>query len=141
MLPRVWIDIAYLIAAILFIIGLKGLTKPRTAVRGNLLGACGMLLAVLVTLLDKDVLTFGTILAGLIGGGAIGALFATRIRMESMPEILSINSCFALASARICLVKSVSSAPFDISGSGWFSTAESNRLSVFGSMPRPPIAC
>ncbi len=45
-------DFAYLVAAVLFILGLKGLTHPRTAVRGNLFGALGMLVAVVVTLLD-----------------------------------------------------------------------------------------
>jgi NAD(P) transhydrogenase subunit beta len=94
LLPRVWIDLAYLLAAILFIFGLKGLTRPRTAVRGNLLGASGMLLAVVVTLLDHHVVTFGTIVAGLVVGGAIGATFATRVRMEQMPEMVALFNGF-----------------------------------------------
>ncbi|MFT5377871.1 MAG: NAD(P) transhydrogenase subunit beta, partial [Candidatus Latescibacterota bacterium] len=52
------INFVYLVASVLFIVGLKGLTHPRTAVRGNLLGALGMLVAVVVTLLDQRVLTF-----------------------------------------------------------------------------------
>ena len=55
--PRL-VQLAYLLSAVLFILGLKGLTRPRTAVRGNLLGACGLLVAVVVTLvqtgLDTD---------------------------------------------------------------------------------------
>ena len=51
------INFAYLVASVLFILGLKGLTHPRTAVRGNLLGALGMLLAVVVTLLDQRILS------------------------------------------------------------------------------------
>ncbi|QDU38378.1 NAD(P) transhydrogenase subunit beta [Maioricimonas rarisocia] len=91
---RTWIDLAYLVAAVLFIFGLKGLTRPRTAVRGNLTGACAMLLAVIVTLFDQQVLTFGTILTGIVIGGAIGALFATRVKMEQMPEMVALFNGF-----------------------------------------------
>ena len=70
------INAAYLVASALFIFGLKGLTHPRTAVRGNLLGALAMLLAVIATLVDSRILEFELILVGLVVGGAIGALFA-----------------------------------------------------------------
>ncbi|MFG0294577.1 MAG: NAD(P)(+) transhydrogenase (Re/Si-specific) subunit beta [Maioricimonas sp. JB045] len=89
-----WIDLAYLVAAVLFIFGLKGLTRPRTAVRGNLTGACAMLLAVVVTLFDQQVLTYGTILTGIVIGGAIGAVFATRVKMEQMPEMVALFNGF-----------------------------------------------
>ncbi|MDP6483039.1 MAG: NAD(P)(+) transhydrogenase (Re/Si-specific) subunit beta, partial [Nitrospinota bacterium] len=52
------INIAYLIASALFVIGLKGLGHPRTAVRGNFLGALAMLIAVVVTLLDRQIISF-----------------------------------------------------------------------------------
>ena len=52
------VNLVYLLAGILFILGIKGLTKPKTAVRGNLLSAMGMLLAVLVTLLDNSIVNF-----------------------------------------------------------------------------------
>lgn len=70
-MSRVWIDIAYLIAATCFILGLKGLTKPRTAVRGNLIGAVGMLIAVVVTLLDQGIVGYGLIIAGAIVGAVV----------------------------------------------------------------------
>ena len=58
-------NVGYLVAAVLFILGIKGMTHPRTAVRGNLLGAAGMLLAVVVTL----AITLGLVLAvGLLAG-------------------------------------------------------------------------
>ena len=60
------LNIAYLFSAALFILGLKGLTHPRTAVRGNLLGACGMLLAIVITLLNKNIVGFEYILAGIV---------------------------------------------------------------------------
>ena len=88
------INFAYLVASVLFILGLKGLTHPRTAVRGNLLGALGMLLAVVVTLLDQRVVTFEYILAGIVIGALIGSAFAARIPMTSMPELVAVFNGF-----------------------------------------------
>ena len=64
-----WIDIAYLIAACLFVLGIKGLTKPKTAVRGNLLAATGMGVAAVVTLLNEHIVTYEIIIAGVVVGG------------------------------------------------------------------------
>ncbi len=88
------INIGYLIASVLFIIGLKGLTHPRTAVRGNLLGAVGMLLAVVLTLTDQHIVSYEMILLGLIIGGAIGAALAIKIEMTSMPELVAVFNGF-----------------------------------------------
>ena len=88
------INFAYLVASLLFILGLKGLTHPRTALRGNLLGALGMLLAVVVTLLDQRVVTFEYILAGVVIGALVGSVFAVRIPMTSMPELVAIFNGF-----------------------------------------------
>ena len=78
-----FINIAYLVAATLFIFGLKGLTHPRTAVRGNLIASLGMLLAVVATLLHQDILSFTWIIAGLVVGGAIGVALAVFIKMTA----------------------------------------------------------
>ena len=72
------INFAYLVASVLFILGLKGLTHPRTAVRGNLLGALGMLLAVVVTLLDQRILSGEYILLGAVVGALIGMVLAGK---------------------------------------------------------------
>lgn len=88
------INFGYLIASVLFILGLKGLTHPRTAVRGNLLGACGMLLAVVITLANQNVVSYEVIIAGIILGGAIGATLAIRIQMTSMPELVALFNGF-----------------------------------------------
>ena len=72
------INLFYLIAAVLFILGLKGLTHPRTAVRGNLMGALGMLIAIVVTLTDHRIVSFQIIVAGFVVGGLIGAAMAYR---------------------------------------------------------------
>jgi NAD(P) transhydrogenase subunit beta len=88
------INSAYVIASILFILGLKGLTHPRTAVRGNLLGAMGMLLAIVVTLLDRRIVSYEIILAGVVLGSAIGAILAIKIQMTAMPQLVALFNGF-----------------------------------------------
>ena len=88
------ISIGYLVAAVLFILGLKALGRPRTAPRGNLLGATGMLLAILVTLLDQSIISYGVLVAGLALGGRIGAALALRGQMTSMPELVALFNGF-----------------------------------------------
>ena len=88
------INIGYLVASVLFILGLKGLTHPRTAVRGNLMGATGMLLAVVLTLTNQQILSYEMIILGLIIGGAIGAALAIKIEMTSMPELVAVFNGF-----------------------------------------------
>ncbi len=88
------ISIGYLVAAVLFILGLKALGRPRTAPRGNLLGATGMLLAILVTLLDQSIISYGVLVAGLALGGLIGTALALRVQMTSMPELVALFNGF-----------------------------------------------
>jgi proton-translocating NAD(P)+ transhydrogenase subunit beta len=93
------VNIVYLIAASLFIFGLKGLTHPRTAVRGNMLGALGMLVAIVVTLLDKNIVSYGVIFAGIVIGGGIGAVLAVRIQMTAMPQLVALYNGFGGAAS------------------------------------------
>jgi NAD(P) transhydrogenase subunit beta len=93
MIESGWINLAYVVASVLFIMGLKGLTHPRTAVRGNLTSAWGMLLAVAVTLLANG-LSYQWILVGAIIGGLIGAIAATRVQMTQMPEMVALFNGF-----------------------------------------------
>ncbi|MEE2902342.1 MAG: NAD(P)(+) transhydrogenase (Re/Si-specific) subunit beta [Myxococcota bacterium] len=83
------INVAYLVSSVLFILGLKGLTHPRTAVRGNRLGAVAMLIAVVVTLISKEIVDYQLIIAGLAVGGLIGAVLAKKVEMTSMPELVA----------------------------------------------------
>jgi NAD(P) transhydrogenase subunit beta len=92
-------NLVYLIAAVFFILAFKGLAHPRTAVRGNLIGAIGMLLAIVVTLLDRHILTFGAILAGIVIGAAIGAILATRVKMTAMPQMVALLNGFGGAAS------------------------------------------
>ena len=88
-----WINLAYVVASILFINGLKGLTHPRTAVKGNLTSAVGMLLAVVVTLLANG-LDYTLIIVGAVIGGLIGAVAAMRVQMTQMPEMVALFNGF-----------------------------------------------
>jgi NAD(P) transhydrogenase subunit beta len=88
------VNLIYLIAAVLFILGIKGLTKPKTAVRGNLLSALGMLIAIVVTLLDRSIIDYRLIAIGLAVGGLIGAIMAARVKMTSMPQMVALLNGF-----------------------------------------------
>ena len=88
------INFAYLVASVLFILGLKGLTHPRTAVRGNLFGALAMFIAVVATLLDRSIVSFEIILAGVVVGGLIGAVLAAKIAMTDMPQLVALFNGF-----------------------------------------------
>jgi len=85
---------AYLLSAALFIFGLKGLTHPRSARRGNYLAMAGMWLAVAATLLNPQVESYGFIVAGVIVGGIIGTVLALKIKMTAMPQLVALLHSF-----------------------------------------------
>jgi len=86
-------NIAYLVAAVLFIFDLKWMSHPRTAVRGNRTGALAMLLAIAVTMLSGN-LSFYYIIIGLAIGSVIGAVAAMRVAMTTMPEMVGLFNGF-----------------------------------------------
>jgi len=81
---------AYLLAAILFILGIKGLSSPKTARNGNVLASIGMLIAVVATLLDRQILDYRWILAGIAVGGLIGTIAARTVTMTAMPQMVAL---------------------------------------------------
>ena len=87
------INLTYVVAGILFVLGLKGLTHPRTAVRGNMLGALAMLVAVVATLF-KTGMAYQWIFIGIGIGTVIGVLFALKIAMTSMPQLVALFNGF-----------------------------------------------
>lgn len=96
------INFVYVLSAIMFIFGLKLLNHPDTARKGNLLSALAMLIAVIVTLFDKSILSFDLIFTGIIVGSAIGAFAAKKIEMTAMPELVSLfNGVGGLASLAV----------------------------------------
>ncbi len=85
---------AYLIASVLFIVGLKLMSSPETARRGNLLGALGMLIAIVTTLTDQAIVDFTFVIIGLVVGGSIGAFLALRVQMTAMPQMVGLLNGF-----------------------------------------------
>ena len=84
------INLWYILAAALFVFGLKQLSSPATAVRGNFLSALGMLIAVAVTLFSQEILDFRWILIAAALGAVIGAFAAQRVAMTGMPEMVAL---------------------------------------------------
>ena len=99
-------NLAYLVSAVLFILGLKGLSSPRTARRGNLLSAMGMLIAVVVTLFDRQIIDFTYIIAGIAIGSSIGAISAWQVPMTAMPQMVAVlNGSGGGASALVAVAE------------------------------------
>jgi len=76
----------YLVASVLFIVGIKKLGSPETARRGNQLSSVGMLVAIIVTLLSTKTVEYGTIAAGLVVGGGLGLWLARTVAMTSSAD-------------------------------------------------------
>ncbi len=88
------INLIYILSAILFIYGLKMLSSPATARRGNFISAIGMFLAVVTTLINKEVVEFQWIVLGFVIGAVIGAFAARLIAMTQMPEMVALFNGF-----------------------------------------------
>src|SRR5256885_3908361 len=85
-----FIDACYLVASVLFILGIKGLSHPRTARQGNRIAAVGMLIAVAATLLDRTIDSYGLIILGIAIGAIIGAVSARAVKMTAMPQMVAL---------------------------------------------------
>jgi NAD(P) transhydrogenase subunit beta len=88
------VALAYLLAASLFILGLKRLSSPRTARHGNLLGALGMLVAIITTLLNREIVSFTWIIVGIVLGGGVGFVLARTVKMTAMPQMVALLNGF-----------------------------------------------
>jgi len=120
--------LGYLLAAVLFIVGLKYLGSPRTAVRGNQLGALGMLIAVIVTVAvefgsEGGIIGWGLIGTGLGSGALIGFIMAKRVEMTGMPEMVALFNGFGgAASALVALSELLGSTPESLASRGSLGT-------------------
>ena len=94
-------NVMYIIAAILFIVGLKQLGSPATARRGNRMSSLAMLVAVLATVVGNDIMSWEWILGGAIVGSAIGAFSARKVEMTSMPQLVAIFNGFGGAASSV----------------------------------------
>ena len=101
----------YLVAAVLFIVGLKRLTSPETARGGNRLASIGMLLAIVVTLLDTGILGYGAVIAGLVVGGAIGAYLARTVEMTAMPQLVAAFNGFGGGASALVALSALATEP------------------------------
>ncbi|HJR62984.1 MAG TPA: NAD(P)(+) transhydrogenase (Re/Si-specific) subunit beta [Gemmatimonadaceae bacterium] len=91
---RQLVQLAYLVSAVLFILGLKLLSSPRTARRGNVLGAIGMLLAIAAALFEREVVRFEYIALGVAIGAIVGAWMAVAVKMTAMPQMVALLNGF-----------------------------------------------
>ena len=109
----------YLIAAIMFIMALRGLSSPESARRGNLYGIGGMAIAIITTLSMPSVVSYGLILAGIVIGGGIGAIIAWRIQMTALPQLVAaFHSLVGLAACAVAAAAFYNPAPYGIGSFG-----------------------
>ena len=101
MSPVIIIQSAYLVAAILFILGLRNLSSAKTAVTGNRQAAVGMLVAIVATLVDASVVSYGVIMAGIVVGALAGSVLALRIEMTAMPQMVALLNGFGGAASAL----------------------------------------
>ena len=106
LLSPAWTALLYLIAAVCFILALKGLSSPRTARRGNLIGASGALIAVVTVFLSSKLDNIPWILAAIAVGSAIAAPVARRVQMTQMPQLVALfNGVGGGAAALVALLE------------------------------------
>ncbi|MCP9770154.1 NAD(P)(+) transhydrogenase (Re/Si-specific) subunit beta [Lacihabitans sp. LS3-19] len=99
---NIYIQIAYLVSSVLFIIGIKKLNKTSEARKGNQLSAVGMLIAILATVVQVEAITLVDILICMVVGGAIGLYIAYKVEMTQMPEMVALFNGFGgLASVAV----------------------------------------
>ena len=91
---ELFVNLSYILASILFIFGLKMLSSPETAQRGNLISALGMLLAIIVTLMGNNIISYQWLSIALIAGAIVGASAASFVKMTTMPELVALFNGF-----------------------------------------------
>ena len=94
MIQSLIIPVLYLLSGVFFIVGLKLLSHPKTAPRGNSIAAIGMFIAIIATLLNNQILSYELIFSGIIIGGLIGSIAARRVEMTSMPQLVALFNGF-----------------------------------------------
>jgi len=106
LLSPTWTAILYLVAAVCFILALKGLSSPKTARRGNLIGAAGAIIAVITVFLSSKLDNIPWILAAIAVGSAIAAPVARRVQMTQMPQLVALfNGVGGGAAALVALLE------------------------------------
>jgi NAD(P) transhydrogenase subunit beta len=123
--------LAYLIASVLFIMALRGLSSPETARPGNVYGMVGMAIAVLVTVASPGVLSYELILLALVIGAPIGTVIALRIHMAAMPQLVAaFHSVVGLAAVLIAAAALYAPAAYGIGDVGAIKLASLIEMSL-----------
>jgi NAD(P) transhydrogenase subunit beta len=116
---HILVELTYLLSAILFVVGLKRLQSPATARGGNALGAVAMLLAIVATFVDAEILSWGGILIGMATGSLIGGVAARTVQMTAMPQMVGIFNGFGgAASALVAVAEFLSNPAVGVGTSG-----------------------
>ncbi len=114
---QTWVQLAYLVAAVCFILALKGLSSPKYARRGNWLGAIGATLAVVVTLVAESIDHMGWILLAIALGTAVGVPTSRRVAMTAMPQLVALfNGVGGAAAAIVAIVEFLASGQYESNG-------------------------
>jgi NAD(P) transhydrogenase subunit beta len=100
--PRtLFTELSYIVASILFVLGLRGLSHPESARRGMHLAEVGMLLAIIGTLVNREIVSYEWILAGLLIGSAIGVPMGLMVPMTAMPQRTALSHAFGALAASL----------------------------------------
>jgi NAD(P) transhydrogenase subunit beta len=123
--------LAYLTAAICFILALRGLSSPVTARRGNFVGIAGMVIAIAATLANPHVLSYSWIVAGILLGGSIGTIIALKIQMTALPQLVAaFHSLVGLAAVFVATAALFAPDAYGIGSVGKIGTASLVEMSI-----------
>jgi NAD(P) transhydrogenase subunit beta len=126
-----WAGYAYLVAAICFILALRGLSHPESARSGNMFGIIGMTIAILTTLAMPSVLSYEWILLGILVGGAIGTVIALKIEMTALPQLVAaFHSLVGLAAVFVAGAAFYAPETYGIGDAGNIATASLIEMSL-----------
>ncbi len=125
------VALLYLFASVCFILALKGLSSPETARRGNMLGIIGMVVAILTTIADPDVVSYGYIILAILIGGSAGTLIAKKIEMTALPQLVAaFHSLVGLAAVFVATAALFSPSAYGIGEVGSISAGSLVEMSL-----------
>jgi NAD(P) transhydrogenase subunit beta len=112
------LNLVYLAASVLFILGIKGMTHPKTAVGGNLISGIAMLAAIAVTIIFGNAHGIAIVLAGLVTGTLIGAILAVKVQMTRMPQMVALLNGFGGAASLLVAWSALIEGVVDVTAAG-----------------------
>jgi NAD(P) transhydrogenase subunit beta len=125
-------EVGYLVAAVCFILALKGLSSPKSARRGNLIGAAGAAVALLVAFLSQDLDHLGLILLAIVVGTALAVPAARRVQMTQMPQLVALFNGVGGGAAALVALMELAATPGG--HTGWFGVSATSFTILVGSV-------